>query len=386
MKAIMSWIFLTFVFAVLISASAHAALPSDCFQSSYPARVIPACTEILGQDPNNGVAYFKRGKAYLDYRTDTRDLDRAIADLTKAIEIDPEYADAYNQRGITFGRNGDFARAIADQSKAIEINPAFALAYNSRGYTNQQQKDYDRALADYNKAIELDPAYAVTYFNRAFVHVLKDDTNRAITDLKQAIVLGGRDFDYVFDTLKPTEHSEVVALFTKAIEHNAKDAIAYYDRGLAYAAVDKRERAIEDYSKAIEIDPMYVDALIARGKAYSSESFDDARAMADYNKVIELDPKSARAYLARGSFYIEQIPDQADRAMADYNRAIELDPAYAYAYLQRGFLHALNNQHALAKACFAKALEIEWRLWGAIKGLYPQYLDEIEAERRARPQ
>jgi tetratricopeptide (TPR) repeat protein len=202
MKGIMPRIFLFPVFALLILAPAHAALTSDCVQSSYPVRVIPACTEIIGKDPNNGVAYFKRGKAYLDYRTDARDLDRAIADLTKAIEIDPKYADAYNQRGIAFRRNEDFARAIADQSKAIEINPSFARAYSSRGDTYQQQKNYDRAFADYNKAIELDPAYVVTYFNRAFTHVLKDDTNRAIADLKQAFKLGGRDFDYVFDTLK----------------------------------------------------------------------------------------------------------------------------------------------------------------------------------------
>ena len=147
-----------------------AALPSDCTQSDYPARVIPACTEILNQDPNNSIAYFKRGKAYLDQRTDTRDLPLATVDLTKAIEIDPKYADAYNQRGIAFRRNGDFARAIADQSKAIEIKPTFARAYNSRGFAYQQQKDYDRALADYSKAIELDPGYAIAHFNRAITH------------------------------------------------------------------------------------------------------------------------------------------------------------------------------------------------------------------------
>jgi lipoprotein NlpI len=122
------------------------------------------------------------------------------------------------------------------------------------------------------------------------------------------------------------------------------------------------------------------------GKAYGSERFDDPRAMADYDKAIELDPKSARAYLARGSFYIDQIPEQADRAMADYNRAIELDPAYDYAYLQRGFLYALSNRHALAMADFTKMLDIEWRRWAAVKGLYPSYLDEIEAERQAKPQ
>src|SRR5262249_27322630 len=116
--------------AYLISGTAFVALPSDCVQSDYPVRVIPACTEVLAGDPSNAVAWFKRGKAYLDQRTDTRALPLAIADLTKAIETDPKYADAYRLRGVAFRRSGDLDRAIADQSKAIEINPASARAHN----------------------------------------------------------------------------------------------------------------------------------------------------------------------------------------------------------------------------------------------------------------
>src|SRR3954469_9429801 len=92
----------TFGAALLISVPAYAALPSDCVQSNDPVRVIAACTEILRHAPYNAVANFKRGKAYLDSPMDTPGHDRAIADLTKAIEIDPKYADAYNRRGIAF--------------------------------------------------------------------------------------------------------------------------------------------------------------------------------------------------------------------------------------------------------------------------------------------
>ena len=370
----------------LVSGAVFAALPSDCVQSNYPVRVIPACTEILRGNPINAVAWFKRGKAYLDQRIDTRDLGLAITDLTKAIEIDPKYADAYQVRGVAFRRNGDFPRAIADQSKAIEINPGFAVAYGARGYAYQQRATAI-ARADYDKAIELDPAIVLAYFDRAFLHALNGDTNRAVDDLKRAFEFGGTAFDDAFETLGPNQRNQVVALFTRAIERGANDAVVFNGRGFVYASTDDQERAIADYSKAIEIDPMYVDAYVSRGKAYGSKSFDDPRALADYNKAIELDPRNAYAYLARGMHYAEdQLPNRPDLAIADYNKAIELDPTKHYAYLRRGMLHEIDGQHALARADFAKVLELEWKFWLLIKTINPNYLDEIEAERQARPQ
>ena len=208
----------------LVSGAAFAAPASDCVQSDNPVRVIRDCTEILRGDPTNAVARFKRGKAYLDDRTDTRDLPLAIADLTKAIEIDPKHTDAHHQRGIAFRRKGDPARAIADQSKAIEINPSFARAYSERGYAYQQHSDSDRARADYDKAIALDPVYAGAYFYRSFLSALNGDMNRAVEDLKQTFKLRDRDVDDILRTLSPTERSKALAFFAalfKRIDQNS---------------------------------------------------------------------------------------------------------------------------------------------------------------------
>jgi tetratricopeptide (TPR) repeat protein len=367
----------------LMEKPSHATLPSDCIQSEYPLRVIPGCTEVLTGSPNDALVYFKRGKAYLEARTDARDLHLAIADLTQAIELNPNYAEAYHQRGIAFRRYGDLTSALADQSKVIEIDPAFARAYARRGDAHHLRKDAVRALADYDKAIELDPAYPVAYFNRALVHAVQGDTDRAASDLEQAFKLGGRDLDYVLYAPGQAEQARII--LTQRIGRDPADAAAYYVRGLLYAASDERERAIADFTKAIEIDSGYADAYLARGRAYWSERFDDARALADYDKAIALAPKGPRAHVARGIFYFDQIPNQITRALADYNKAIEFDPAHGEAYIHRGLLYAFNGEPARAKADFAKVLEIDWRLWPAIKVLYPSYLDEIEAERRTRP-
>ena len=57
-----------------------------------------------------------------------------LADLTKALEIDPTLANAYVSRANAYGRKGEFDKAIADATKAIEINPEDASAYDNRGF------------------------------------------------------------------------------------------------------------------------------------------------------------------------------------------------------------------------------------------------------------
>ena len=93
-------------------------------------------------------------------------LDGAIADYTKAIELKPDYADAYYHRGLakqakcSFGgfvwtERGELDEAIADYTKAIELKPDYADAYYNRGLAKQAEGDLDGARVDCTKAIEL---------------------------------------------------------------------------------------------------------------------------------------------------------------------------------------------------------------------------------------
>ena len=78
-----------------------------------------------------------------------------------------------SSRGVAKGRLNDYSDAIIDLNKAIEINPRYAEAYNDRGVAKRGLKDYDSAIADFDKAIEINPNYTKAIASRAEVQALK---------------------------------------------------------------------------------------------------------------------------------------------------------------------------------------------------------------------
>src|SRR5262249_27239770 len=102
-----------------------------------------------------------------------------------AIELDPKAYPAYNARGVIYEEKGDVERAIADATKAIELNPNYAPAYSNRGNALMRKGDLDSAIAEYTRSIEIDPvqnngAHLNAYYNRGFAYQLQRDLDRAL--------------------------------------------------------------------------------------------------------------------------------------------------------------------------------------------------------------
>jgi tetratricopeptide (TPR) repeat protein len=87
------------------------------------------------------------------------ELDRAIADCSEAIRLDPTSADAYFNRAGAYSRQGDPGRAIADFTEVIRLRPSDADAYVNRVAA------YRRAVADFTKALRLAPRFTEVYSN-----------------------------------------------------------------------------------------------------------------------------------------------------------------------------------------------------------------------------
>ena len=85
------------------------------------------------------------------------DQDKAIADYTEAIRLDPKYADAYNRRADAYEIDGEYDKAIADFTAAIRLNPKDANLYRSRSGTYGNLGQQEKADADAAEAERLDP-------------------------------------------------------------------------------------------------------------------------------------------------------------------------------------------------------------------------------------
>jgi tetratricopeptide (TPR) repeat protein len=125
-------------------------------------------------------------------------MDGAVADFTKALELNPSYIGAYNNRGLAKSAQGNFDGAIADYSAAIKLKPAYVEAYFNRGTAEFFQGNFDAAITDYTKTLELKPDHQAACFYRAMSREGQGDFEGAHADYAKALELkGGGDADYL---------------------------------------------------------------------------------------------------------------------------------------------------------------------------------------------
>jgi tetratricopeptide (TPR) repeat protein len=242
----------------------------------------------IRSDPRMAIAYFARG----DIKRSSGDAKSAIADFTMGIKLDPKCAPAYVCRGNARRNLDDTKGAIADFNKAIKLDAKNALAYIGLGMA-RTKKGISGAINEFNKAIKLDPKSSEAYFGRGWARAGKGDANQAISD------------------------------FTRAIKLNPRHGMAYMLRGEAYRANSETDKAIADFTKAIKIGvPNWAHAYGNRGfERLTKEEY--SRALEDFDKAIELDPKLAVAYLGRGTVYLEK--GNTETAIGDLTLAVKLD-------------------------------------------------------------
>ena len=157
------------------------------------------------------------------------------------------------------------------------------------------------------------------------------------------------------DKQNKEDYQGAIEDFTKAIELQPDYFQAYYERGLVHSDQLDERAAIEDFTQAIELQPDYFPAYYNRGIVHRNQG-DNKAAIEDFNQAIELQPDYFPAYYNRGIAYRNRGDNQ--RAIEDFTQAIELQPDYAIAYFNRGFVRSKQGDNQGAIEDYQKALNL----------------------------
>jgi tetratricopeptide (TPR) repeat protein len=188
----------------------------------------PKVKESEQYSPQDAQAFLNSGMAHF-----MKDNDRALADYTQAIRLNPNLADAYGGRAIVYQMKGNHDQCIADCTQSIrlsqnraDVSPSVSAGmYHIRGDSYFAKSYFDQAIDDYNQALRLDPNNALTYANRGRAYSWKGDINQAFADCNQAIQM------------------------------NPNFANAYAFRGIVYVQIGNFEQGMADLNTAMRIEP-----------------------------------------------------------------------------------------------------------------------------------
>lgn len=198
-------------------------------------------------------------------------------------------ANYYIKKANNYSDKGEFQLAITNYYSALNIDPNNHITYYRRGYAYMKIGDFQAAIADYNEAIKIKPKKNNYYYSRGYA---KSKLNMDFcSDFKKACELGYRK---ACENHK--KNCEKNSNTTRIVNTNVNTAESYYRKGLKFATDGYYSSAIQNYDKAIAIDPNYADVYFDRGQAYI-EIKDFKKACSNFRKACDLgDDASCVAY------------------------------------------------------------------------------------------
>ena len=168
--------------------------------------------------------------------------DKAIADFTAAIGIDPKNATPYEGRAGIYAKSGQYDKAIADYTQALWIGPKRAEMYYDRGKVYRTKADWDNAIGDLAEAVRLEPKNAG--FRNDLAWLLATCPQSRLRDGQRAI-----------------DHATTACALTKWNDFGCLDTLA-----AAYAEAGKFAKAVEFEQKALDMAARPADKEALRGR------------------------------------------------------------------------------------------------------------------------
>ena len=372
-----------------------------CRPEDQHAEIFSDLSRAIELDPSNALAWAARARKQLTRGA----LEQAVADATQAIALDPAAATVHFVRGIARQNGGDLAGARDDYRAAAKLDPMETTFRTALALVHQALDDEEGVRADLRALIAIAPTNPEVRAMEARWLAEDGEHARALDQFDAALALGGgasdeesaalhheradclRELDRTAEAAEAEERAVELdpkkalywgwlgnyrsrleeqkhlaeAACTRAVEVEPESAWGWFNRGLHYAHEERWAEAIDDFDRAIALQPelgvLYLQRGMARWRG-SDEAADARAAVLDYTRAIELgaDEGDALRWRAEALAFL----DDHHAALADAERVLALDPSCGESMHMRARCKEALGDAAGAREDLERAAAMGW--------------------------
>jgi len=318
------------------------------------------------------------------------EMDEAIEHLSQCIALQPEDADAYEQRAQLYYEQEQYELADKDYERLVELDKGGVMGYMGIGRNAVAQERYYDAIKQFDYVVKMHSDYSSGYSFRAEAYMKKREYIKAADDIVTALDIDSDNKAFYLlqdmaDSAKIVMEAKLKAkalknksvpkwqMYLGIVNEQAKDypqAIAYYKQAMelyptayyayriysCYEAKGNYAQALEYIDYAIEMDSTDVDDLQSRAEAlFYLGRMDECLQTMD--KYVEETPDFFGGYSTRGLYKMHN--GDLEGAIEDYSMAIALKPEMGYNYTRRAEVYMRQGDEEAAKADYLKVIELD---------------------------
>jgi type IV pilus biogenesis/stability protein PilW len=312
-------------------------------------------THTLACTSDNFVGYYNLGNALLQ----KGQVDEAITQYQRALQIHPDYADAHHNLGTALIKEGKVDEAITQFQRALQIHPDDGEARYNLGNALLQKGQVDEAITQYQWALQIHPDNADAQNNLGVALRQKGKVDEEIAHYQMALQINPDNADAQNNLgvalLQKGEVDEAITQFQRALQINPDSAKACINLGDALRQKGQVDAAITQYQRALQIHPDNADAQNSLGSVLLQKGQVD-EAIAHFQKALQIHPDSVKACINLGNALLQK--GNVNEAIAHYQKALQINPDSAEVHINLGDALFQKGDMGEAIAHFQKALQI----------------------------
>jgi tetratricopeptide (TPR) repeat protein len=299
--------------------------------------------KVRKSDPKNIIALQLLGVI----AAEKKDFALSLNFFSRAISLQPSYADAFYNRGNVYKTLQRYNEALSDYQSTIELNPCNFRPYFSRGNIYRELGEFAKAIPDYTQSILLGCDDPEVYCNRAVILEDLGQLDGALSDYDMAVDRSPKNPDILTNRanllMKMKCYNQAILDFNKLLSDKPQEQAFLNNRGICLRELCKFDLALKDFNSILAISPSNIEALNNRG-ILLKRMRRPHEALTDLDKALSLDialcnndENRPKILSNRGTVYQEL--NRYDEALSDYNSSLDILPTLPETFNNRGNTH-----------------------------------------------